>query len=173
MQQIVKGAKKVEVIGSRHSFTKIADSDDTIISTLGMNSILGLNTKVPSVTVQAGITYTDLASFLRLFCFKWTMFISFSESVGFGLENLAALGEISVGGAISTGTKGSGLTHLNLPSQVRSIQLVLANGKVANYTRNDPEMKGIALGLGAFGVMTQIELDIVPTYNITSNVFLK
>ena len=65
VQLIVKKAKKLRVLGSRHSFTPIADSKYTILSTLGMNAILGLNSSIPSVTIQAGITYTDLAPFLR------------------------------------------------------------------------------------------------------------
>ena len=65
VQQVVKSAKKVRVLRSRHSFSKIADSDDTIISTLGLRAIVGFNHKLPSVTVQSGITYTDLVPYLR------------------------------------------------------------------------------------------------------------
>ena len=96
-----------------------------------------------------------------------------TDSAGFALANLAALDDISVGGAISTGAHGSGLGVGNLATQVRSLQLVLANGTIANYSSTDPEFKGIAVGLGAFGVITQIELNIEPTYSIQSNAFLK
>jgi alditol oxidase len=67
VKQIVRRSIKLRVLGCRHSFSKIADSPDTILSTLGMNSILALNTSIPSVTVQSGVTYTDLCPFLRKF----------------------------------------------------------------------------------------------------------
>jgi xylitol oxidase len=86
---------------------------------------------------------------------------------------LAALAEITVGGAISTGTHGSGPTLPNLANQVRSIQLVLANGTVANYTRASPEFRAVVVGLGAFGVITQVELELVPSYNISTYTFVK
>jgi hypothetical protein len=35
-----------------------------MLATLGLNSIISVNTTVPSVTVQGGITYTDLCPFL-------------------------------------------------------------------------------------------------------------
>jgi xylitol oxidase len=60
VQKVVRGARKLRVMGSRHSFNHIADSCDTILSTLGMNTIVRYNASVPSVTVQPGITYSDL-----------------------------------------------------------------------------------------------------------------
>ena len=65
VQQIVRCAEKMRVVGTRHSYSPIAESTDTLLSTLGLRSIISLNSNVPSVTVQAGITYTDLAPYLR------------------------------------------------------------------------------------------------------------
>ena len=51
--------------------------------------------------------------------------------------------------------------------------MVLANGKVVEFGPDDEELKGAALGLGALGVITQIELNLVPAYNVTTYVYLK
>lgn len=51
--------------------------------------------------------------------------------------------------------------------------MVLANGSVAVFSQNDVELKAVAVGLGAFGVLTQVELCVEPTFNITTHVFLK
>lgn len=67
VQEIVRCSKKLRVIASRHSFSTIADSPDTLLSTRDLHNIIGLNMSVPSVTVQGGITYTELAPFLRIF----------------------------------------------------------------------------------------------------------
>ena len=61
----------------------------------------------------------------------------------------------------------------NLASQVRSLQMVLANGTIVDFGPDDEELKGAALGLGALGVITQIELNLVPAYNVTTYVYLK
>ncbi|KAI1700234.1 d-arabinono-1,4-lactone oxidase domain-containing protein [Ditylenchus destructor] len=106
VQQIVRNANKLRVVGTRHSFSKIADSPNTMLSTLALKNIIGFDPTVPSITVQAGITYTDLNPFLP------------------------------------------------------------------NYGPNDPELKAIAVGLGAFGVITQVELEVEPTFNLTNYVFV-
>ncbi|KAI1703529.1 FAD binding domain-containing protein [Ditylenchus destructor] len=158
VQQIVRNANKLRVVGTRHSFSKIADSPNTMLSTLALKNIIGFDPSVPSITVQAGITYTDLNPFLQY--------------IGFALPNLASLAEISVAGAAQTGVHGSGPNHGCLATQIRSLQIVLADGTVANYGPNDPELKAIAVGLGAFGVITQVELVVEPTFNLTNYVFV-
>ncbi|KAI1700754.1 FAD binding domain-containing protein [Ditylenchus destructor] len=159
VQQIVKNAKKLRVVGTRHSFSKIADSPDTMLSTLALKNIISFDSSVPSITVQAGITYTDLNPYLQY--------------LGYALPNLASLAEISVGGAAQTGVHGSGASHGCLATQIRSLEIVLANGTVADYGPNDPELKAIAVGLGAFGVITQVELEVEKTFNLTNYVFVK
>ncbi|KAI3418689.1 hypothetical protein GPALN_007797 [Globodera pallida] len=157
VQQIVKGAKKLRVIGSRHSFSKIGDSCGTILSTLGMNSIIKIDRASFTVTVQPGITYTDLAPILY--------------TNNLALPNLAALAEISVGGATQTCTHGSGLGNANLATHVRSMQVVLADGSIVQFGPNSAEWGAVACGLGAFGVVTEIELNVVPAYDTISYVF--
>uniref|UniRef100_A0A183CJE4 FAD-binding PCMH-type domain-containing protein n=1 Tax=Globodera pallida TaxID=36090 RepID=A0A183CJE4_GLOPA len=154
VQQIVKRAKKLRVIGSRHSFTKIADSCGTILSTLGLNSIVALNATAATVTVQPGITYADLAP---------TLYAN-----NFALANLAALAEVTVAGATQTCSHGSGLSNSNLATHVRSLRIVLANGTVATFSPNSAELKAVACGLGAFGVITELELNLVPSFDTIS-----
>lgn len=86
---------------------------------------------------------------------------------------MASLAEISVGRALQTGTHGSGLTLGNFATEVRSLQIVLANGSIVEYGPNDEVLKGINLGLGAFGVITQVELKLEPTFDTTVSVYLK
>uniref|UniRef100_A0A915CZS4 FAD-binding PCMH-type domain-containing protein n=1 Tax=Ditylenchus dipsaci TaxID=166011 RepID=A0A915CZS4_9BILA len=158
VQQLVKECKgKVRPMGTRHSFSLIADSNDTIICLVHMNLILSVDASVPSVTVQAGITYTDLIPFL--------------QSIGLALPILASLAEISVAGGMQTGAHGSGYGIGNLATQAIALQMVLADGSVKNYTKNDPEFPAAALGLGAMGIITEVTLQLEPTYNLAINVF--
>jgi xylitol oxidase len=92
----VRSAKNVHALGSRHSFNGVADSSIAQISTLKLSDI-SLNAAAGTVTVGAGIKYGDLAKEL--------------DHRGFALDNLASLPHISVGGAISTATHGSGVNN--------------------------------------------------------------
>ncbi|KAI1710052.1 FAD binding domain-containing protein [Ditylenchus destructor] len=158
VQSIVKAAKgRMRVLGTRHSFSTIADSADTIICTTHLNRILGLDPSIPSVTVEPGITYTGLVPFL--------------DTIGFALPNLASSAEITVGGASQTGAHGSGITLGSLATQIRSLKMVLANGSFATFGPENPELKAVALGLGVFGVITQVELMIQPSFKTINHVF--
>ncbi|KAL3107096.1 hypothetical protein niasHT_019492 [Heterodera trifolii] len=158
VQQIVRRAQKLRVFGTRHSFSKIADSCGTLLSTLGMNSIIAINGSRSTVTVQPGITYTDLAPTL---CAN-----------NFALPTLAAIADISVAGATQTCAHGSGLTNSNLATQVRSMRIVLANGTEASFGPESAELRAVACGLGAFGVITEVELNLVPTFDTISYNFV-
>jgi FAD/FMN-containing dehydrogenase len=50
---------------------------------------------------------------------------------------------------------------------------VLANGTLVTYRSDQEELKGVACGLGAFGVLTEIELQLEPAFNVTYYTFLK
>ena len=80
---------------------------------------------------------------------------------------------ITVGGATQTGAHGSGLGNQNLATQIRSLQIVLANGSLVTFGQNDEELKAVAVGLGSFGVITQIELNLIPAFNVTTHVFIE
>lgn len=160
VQQLVKGCKgKIRPVGTRHSFSQIANSNDTLVCLVHMNLILGVDPSVPSVTVQAGITYTDLIPFL--------------QSIGLALPMLASLAEISIGGAIQTAVHGSGSGIGNLATQVLGLQMVLADGSLVQYTKaqNSTDFAAAVVGLGALGIITEVTLQLQPTYNLAINVF--
>uniref|UniRef100_A0A915D0Y3 FAD-binding PCMH-type domain-containing protein n=1 Tax=Ditylenchus dipsaci TaxID=166011 RepID=A0A915D0Y3_9BILA len=160
VQQLVKECKgKIRPVGTRHSFSEIANTNDTLICLVHMNLILSVDPSVPSVTVQAGITYTDLIPFL--------------QSIGLAIPMMASLGEISIAGAINTAVHGSGAGIGNLATQVLGLQMVLADGSVVQYSKgqNDTELAAATVGLGALGIVTQVTLQAQPTYNLAINVF--
>src|SRR5689334_18458110 len=44
VQELVKKLKKIKVLGSRHSFNKIADSKDNLVSTRDLNKMIAIDT---------------------------------------------------------------------------------------------------------------------------------
>src|SRR5271167_4166623 len=120
VQDFVKKQFKLKVLGSRHCFNNIADSKDGFLSLKPLDEIVSLDAQARTVTVDAGITYGQLSPLL--------------EAKGFALHNLASLPHISVAGACSTATHGSGQKNGNLSTAVSGLEIVTADGKVVNLT---------------------------------------
>src|ERR1019366_5236363 len=124
-----------------------------------MHEVVALDPAARTVTVDAGITYGQLCPYL--------------DSKGFALHNLASLPHISIAGACSTATHGSGEKNGNLATAVSALEIVTAAGDVVKLSRTaDGEVfLGAVVGLGALGVITRITLDIQPTYAVRQYVY--
>jgi len=157
--ELVKKLDKVKVLGTRHCFNRIADSTDQFISLKNLDKVISLDEKNLTVTIGSGIRYGQLGPYLH--------------EKGFALHNLASLPHISVAGACTTATHGSGVKNGNLSTAVRSIELVTADGQVVELSRDkDPnEFHAAVVGLGALGVITKLTLDIQPTYMVRQDVY--
>ncbi|KQM82704.1 FAD-binding protein [Agromyces sp. Leaf222] len=148
---------RVRALGSRHSFNRIADTEGLSIETGGLPEVVEVDEAARSVRVSAGLRYGELAEAL--------------ERDGWALANLASLPHISIAGAVATGTHGSGDAVGSLATQVAAVELVTADGSVRAIRRGEPDFDGAVVALGALGVVTALELDIQPTYEIAQHVF--
>lgn len=154
---MLHGATAVRALGTRHSFNPIADSADLLISTELLRAEPVIDADARLVTVGAGTRYGDLASTL--------------QAAGWALPNLASLPHISIGGAIATGTHGSGNRIPSLAASVAGLEIVLASGDVLQLNRGDADFDGAVVSLGALGIVTRVTLDIEPTFDIEQSVF--
>ncbi|QEC66931.1 FAD-binding protein [Panacibacter ginsenosidivorans] len=159
VQELVKKYDKLKVLGTRHCFNDIADSKDNLVSTKQLNKIISLEEDAKTVTVEAGIKYGELAPYL--------------DSKGFALHNLASLPHISVAGAITTATHGSGVKNGNLSTAVAAIEFVSADGTLHNLskTKDGERFNAAVVGLGAIGVLTKVTLNLVPTFTMRQYVY--
>jgi xylitol oxidase len=159
VRDYVKKESKLKVLGTRHCFNNIADSKDGFLSLKPMDKVIALDPAKHTVTVGAGITYGQLCPYL--------------DSNGFALHNLASLPHISVAGACTTATHGSGEKNGNLAMAASGLEMVTASGDVVNLSRErDGEtFRGAVVGLGALGVITKVTLDIQPTFLMRQYVY--
>ena len=159
IRSVLRAQEKIKVLGTRHCFSAIADSRHNLLSVKRMSEVVSIDTARRTVTVQPGVRYGELAVYL--------------ESRGFALHNLASLPHISIAGACSTATHGSGEKVGNLATAVSAIEMVTAAGDVVNLSRDrDGEtFRGAVVGLGALGVITRVTLDIQPTYQMRQYVY--
>jgi alditol oxidase len=159
VRDYVKREKRLKVLGTRHCFNTIADSKDGFLSLKQMDKVIALDPAKHTVTVDGGITYGQLCPYL--------------EDEGFALHNLASLPHISVAGACSTATHGSGEKNGNLATAVSGLEMVTASGDMVNLTReHDSEtFRGAIIGLGALGVITKVTLDLQPSFQMRQYVY--
>ena len=141
LQEVVAGAdgRRVKAIGSGHSFTGIGVTDGVQIVPDKLRGIVRADVESGLVTVLAGTPLRELNETL------WRL--------GLGMQNLGDIDVQTVAGAISTGTHGTGARFGGLATQVRGLQLVLADG-----TLFDAAPDQAAVGLGALGVVATVTL---------------
>lgn len=158
VQELVARVTRAKAIGTRHSFSRVSDSPGgALISLAQVETAIEIDADRQIVAVGAGTTYGALAAVL--------------EKRGFALDNLASLPHISIAGAVATATHGSGDTNGVLARAVNAVELVRPDGSMVRIERPDPELDAIAAGVGAFGVITRLELDIEPSYTVRQHIY--
>jgi xylitol oxidase len=159
VQSFVKKQNRLKVLGTRHCFNNIADSKDTFLSLRSMDKVVALDPEARTVTVEGGMSYGQLCPYL--------------DSKGFALHNLASLPHISIAGACSTATHGSGVKNGNLATAASALEIVTADGTLVELSRQkDGEaFRGAVVGLGALGAITKVTLDVQPTFMMRQYVY--
>ncbi|MFW7414650.1 FAD-binding protein [Demequina sp. SO4-18] len=158
VQDAVAGADgPVRALGTRHSFNDLADSAGRLVTVTGIPAEPEVDESTRTVTVGAGTRYGELAVWL--------------EARGWALHNMGSLPHISVAGAVATGTHGSGLANGCLSDAVAGLSYVNAAGELAYARRGDEGFAGLVVGLGAYGIVVRVTLDIQPTYRVRQDVY--
>jgi xylitol oxidase len=157
VQELIAAGGRVRALGTRHSFTDLADTTGTLVTVTGIDPDIRIDADAGTVTAGAGTRYAVVASTVA--------------EAGFALHNMGSLPHISIGGAIATGTHGSGDGNGNLSTAVRAIEYVNAGGERVTARRGDPDFKALPVGLGAYGVVVRLTLDLQPGYLIRQDVY--
>ncbi len=158
LQKIVEKSQKLKVLGTGHSFSDIADTNGTLISLKKIPPEIEIDPISKSVSVNAGTSYSVLSRYL--------------ESNGWALPNLASLGEVTVAGAIMTGTHGSGSKNKVLSDSVIELHLILASGdQLIINKKNFKDFAGFIVSFGLLGVVTRVKLRIIESFSLKQFVY--
>ncbi|WXF90399.1 D-arabinono-1,4-lactone oxidase [Curtobacterium flaccumfaciens pv. flaccumfaciens] len=155
--QVVADADRVHGLGTRHSFNDVADTPGTLLDLTGIPTELVVDAEHRTVTLGAGTRYGDVAADI--------------DRAGFALHNTGSLPHISVGGAVATGTHGSGTTLGSLATAVRAFEVLGPDGSGRTIDRTDPAFDGAVLHLGLLGIVTRVTLDVEPSYRMRQDVY--
>ncbi|WP_203699797.1 FAD-binding protein [Asanoa iriomotensis] len=156
-RELVAGADRVRALGTRHTFTGLADTPGLLLSTAGLPMDLELDEAAGTATVGAGARYGEVAVAL--------------DARGWALATMASLPHISVAGAVATGTHGSGDRTGSLAAAVRAVELIGPDGALRRVSRGEPDFAGSVVALGALGVVTRVTLDVEPSYVVKQAVY--
>ena len=146
--------ERVKVVGSGHSFTPAAVSDDHMISIGALRGIRSIDRTAKTVVVGAGTTLNELNAMLH--------------SEGLAMANLGDIAYQTVAGAISTSTHGTGVHLPGLAAQVVGLRIVDGEGNVvvANEHQN-PHLFDVArVSVGALGVITECTIKVVDAFRL-------
>jgi len=144
---------RLRALGSRHSFTDLADTAGLLVSLEALDGGPELVGETGDrVRLPAGMRYGELAVWLH--------------ERGRALANLASLPHISVAGAVATGTHGSGTANGSLATSVTAVELVDGRGELVRLEAGDPDFAGAVVALGALGIVTHLELSTEAAYDV-------
>jgi L-gulonolactone oxidase len=143
--------RRLRPIGSGHSFTGIGRPDDIQLVLDRHAGLVDVDSS-GRATVQAGMPLHRLNTELA--------------ARGWSLTNLGDIDRQTVAGALSTGTHGTGAAFGGLATQLRALELVLADGTLLCCSAEEnPEVFSAArVGLGALGVLSTVTLQVEPAF---------
>jgi FAD/FMN-containing dehydrogenase len=144
----------VRVAGSGHSFSPLVETDGLLLSLDGLAGIARHEPEARRVWVRAGTKLSALGR--ELF------------ALGLALENLGDVDVQALGGALATGTHGTGRTLPNLSARVSGLRLLLADGSLRVLRAEDDAetLAAARVSLGALGVVSAVRIDCVPAYRL-------
>jgi len=151
----------IRPVGAGHSFTSLVPTDGTLLSLDQMSGILNHDPSGNMATVWAGTRLGDLGPALA--------------AIGQEMLSLPDINKQSVGGAVGTATHGTGEQYQALHGSIRSFRLATAGGDILDCsTRQNPDVFSAArVGLGAFGVITQVTFQNAAVQRVRKRTFLQ
>jgi len=156
VQAVVRAARErglpVKTIGAGHSFTAIAATDGILVDLDKLQGVVTADSETGRVTLAAGTRLHQLPALL--------------EPWGLALQNMGDIDRQSIAGATSTGTHGTGLAFGGLATTITGAVLVTGDGSIlrVNEREHAELLPAVRLGLGALGILVELEIQCVPAY---------
>lgn len=151
----------VRAVGSGHSFTALVPTEGMLVSLDGLAGLAGHDAARHQATVRAGTRLRDLGRALA--------------GIGQEMPNLPDINKQSLGGAIATGTHGTGKGLKALHGEVIAMRIATPDGRIlACSAQENAELWHAArVGLGAFGIVTEVTLQNRPLTRVAKRVTIR
>ncbi len=143
---------KVRVYGSKQSSADIAAGTDSLIDMRQYDQIINIDDRKKQITVQSGITLKTL--------------ITTIQNRGWSLPCLPDIDTVTLGGALSTGTHGTGRDGKLLSEYMVNCRMVMADGSIREIEAGEELMDAVRVSLGLLGIFSEITLQCQPVYTL-------
>lgn len=155
LQNIVRQYNNITVVGTNHSQAGQTISEN-IVNMKYLNSILEVDIKNNTVTVEAGLTWHGLIKELNKY--------------GFSPRILQSYSTFSIGGSISVNAHGI-INDDVVGESIVNLTIIDSLGEIKTYEKNSYIASLIIGGYGLFGIIYKVTLEIIPNTRLTLQVF--
>ena len=148
---ILKSAQgPIRPVGAGHSFTALVPTAGTLLTLDRITGVVSHDGAAHQATVRAGTRLGDLGPALA--------------AIGQEMPNLPDINKQSLGGALGTGTHGTGRAFKAIHGDVTAFRIVTPRGDVIACDRatNADIFHAARVNLGAFGVVSEVTLQNQP-----------
>ncbi|MCE1180348.1 MAG: FAD-binding protein [Micrococcales bacterium] len=154
LESAVQQGRRLRPVGSGHSFTDIAVPRQDQVCLDRLSGVVTADVHTGLVRVLGGTPLHVLGPTL------WAL--------GLALPNLGDIDRQTIAGALATGTHGTGGRLHGIAAAVTGLTIVTpARGSVRCSATQEPDLfQAARVGLGALGIVTEVELQCVPAYRL-------
>ena len=155
------GGWSLRTAGTAHSHYPLLPTNGVILDTRPLSGLVSVDTEAMTATFRAGTKIH--ACGLPLL------------EHGLGLLNQGDIDQQSVGGAIATGTHGTGVELGSFSSAVTELSVLLVDGSVVTCNPDcEPDLfEAARLSLGAVGVVLEVTLQVREAYRLEEQRWLE
>ena len=148
------GGRTVRVSGAGHSHQPLVPTDGVVVDLSGLSGVISVDRQAKQAWVWAGTPIYALGPALH--------------QAGLALFNQGDIDRQFIGGAVATGTHGTGIGLANLSSAVVGARIALASGELIDVSETEnPELWQVARhNLGAVGIVTRLALQLRDAYRL-------
>ncbi|ERP31329.1 D-arabinono-1,4-lactone oxidase [Chitinivibrio alkaliphilus] len=143
---VANAPNRVRAFGNRYSSADIAAGAETLISLRNYRKITAVDRATKQVTVQSGITLKELCQSL--------------EEMDLSFPALPDIDDITLGGAVATGTHGTGRDAQLLSEYMIRCTLVKADGSLEQIDTSSPKFDAVKVSLGLLGIFSTMTFQV-------------
>lgn len=148
----------IAIMGKQHSQGGQSLAPNAIaLNMLSFNKVLGIDIKKKQITVESGITWSDLQKFINPY--------------NLAIKSMQSPNIFTVGGSISVNAHGDDFRAGSVGNSVVGFHLILANGKKIFVThKNNPDLWAAVIGgYGLVGVVSDVTLQLTDNTMLMSD----
>ncbi len=158
LEVVTRSPAPIRPVGAGHSFTRLVPTNGTLLTLDRLTGMLAHDATAVQATFRAGTRLGDVGPALA--------------AVGQEMPNLPDINKQSLAGALATGTHGTGRAFTALHGGVVGFLIATphAGHLDCDAQRNAELFQAARVGLGAYGVVTQVTLQNRPLTRVKKRV---